>query len=109
MEFSKSAAPFRNWALGQNEDAGAWGRDEIRNLVGDYTARSDTGVIGHPTFANGVFAAGTASKPYQPQGQGGTAYDLSFDASRVVPTGPMNVPPHVWQPVIIYLGGPDRR
>ena len=100
---------FRNWALGQNEDAGAWGRDEIRNLVGDYTARSDTGVIGHPTFANGVFAAGTASKPYQPQGQGGTAYDLSFDASRVVPTGPMNVPPHVWQPVIIYLGGPDRR
>ena len=29
---------------------------------------------------------------------------VTFDASRVVPTGPENVPVHVLQPVIIYLG-----
>ena len=97
---------FRAWALGQEQAAGAWGRDEIRNLVGGYTARSDTGVIGGSSFANGVFTAGKASKPYQPQGQGGTAYELSFDVSRVVPTGPVNVPPHIWQPIILYLGRP---
>ena len=29
-----------------------------------------------------------------------------MDVSRAVPTGPENVPPHVWQPVAIYLGLP---
>ena len=29
---------------------------------------------------------------------------LFFDSSRDTPTGPENVPPHVWQPVILYLG-----
>ena len=29
-----------------------------------------------------------------------------FDSSRVVSTGPENVPVHVWQPAIIYLGNP---
>lgn len=36
-------------------------------------------------------------------------YNAGFvylDASRVVPTGPQNVPPHVWQPLMIYLGRP---
>ena len=28
----------------------------------------------------------------------------AFDSSRVVPTGPVTVPPHVWQPIILYLG-----
>lgn len=31
---------------------------------------------------------------------------LFFDSSRDTPTGPENVPPHVWQPVILYLGRP---
>ena len=26
--------------------------------------------------------------------------------ARVVPTGPVTVPPHVWQPIILYLGLP---
>ena len=30
----------------------------------------------------------------------------AFDSSRVVPTGPVTVPPHVWQPIILYLGLP---
>ena len=29
-----------------------------------------------------------------------------FAFSNAVPTGPMNVPPHIWQPIIIYLGRP---
>ena len=29
-----------------------------------------------------------------------------FDSSRVVPTGPVTAPPHIWQPVIMYLGLP---
>ncbi len=37
---------------------------------------------------------------------GHRAYDVAFDASRVVPTGPENVPQHIWQPVILYLGRP---
>ena len=31
---------------------------------------------------------------------------LFFDSSRNTPTGPENVPPHVWQPAILYLGRP---
>ena len=29
---------------------------------------------------------------------------LFFDSSQGTPTGPENVPPHVWQPAILYLG-----
>lgn len=32
------------------------------------------------------------------------ARDQLFDSSRIVPTGPVTVPPHIWQPLIIYLG-----
>ena len=31
---------------------------------------------------------------------------LFFDSSQGTPTGPENVPPHVWQPAILYLGRP---
>ena len=31
---------------------------------------------------------------------------LTFDASLVVPTSSVTTPPHVWQPVAIYLGLP---
>ena len=31
---------------------------------------------------------------------------LELDASLVVPTGPQNVPQHVWQPLCLYLGRP---
>ncbi len=32
--------------------------------------------------------------------------DLTIDTSRVTPTGPVTVPPHIWQPVCLYLGNP---
>ena len=100
MKFSKSGAPFRAWALGQEQAAGAWGRDEIRNIYGQ------VGEIVHAESANGAFK-------YIGQLVGRTYVDgvwksgiIHMEASQLVPTGPMNVPPHIWQPVIIYLGRP---
>ena len=102
MEFSKSRARFRNWALGVDGTAGAWGSDAVRNIVGKI------GAIPH----GGVSVAGVSDAFYE----GGTAvgwqggpYDFKavyMDISRVVSTGPQNTPQHVWQPVIIYLGRP---
>ena len=39
-------------------------------------------------------------------GDGNDSYAWLFDASYVVPTGPQNVPQHIWQPAILYLGRP---
>lgn len=82
------------------KDAGAWGEDAIRNIMGEASGANSVGpcadgmgaiyrgaVQGNATYRNGSY--------------GGY---LMFDASRVVPTGPENVPPHIWQPVILYLG-----
>ena len=93
---------FRNWTLGQSEDAGAWGRDEIRNLVGSLAPWSAE------ANASGVFSTGD-TRTSRPNGTGtlGSGNTLySFNASDVVPTGPQNVPQHAWQPVILYLGRP---
>lgn len=93
---------FRAWALGADGTAGAWGRDEIRNLVGSLAPWSAENT------ASGVFSAGDArtSRPNGTGtlGSGNTLYN--FNASDVVPTGPQNVPQHIWQPVILYLGHP---
>ena len=91
---------FRNWALGQSADAGAWGRDEIRNIYGQ------VGEIVHAESSNGAFK-------YIGQLVGRTYVDgvwksgiIYMEASQLVPTGPQNVPQHIWQPIIIYLGRP---
>ena len=100
---------FRNWVLGQSADAGAWGRDEIRNITGAIgkEIRDDTTNLG-------VFSKSKASSitgmTLVTSGSG-TAAALShsvstFATSTMVPTGPQNVPQHVWQPIIIYLGRP---
>ena len=93
---------FRNWVLGADGTAGAWGSDAVRNIVGKI------GAVPH----GGVSVAGVSDAFYE----GGTAvgwqggpYDFKavyMDISRVVSTGPQNTPQHVWQPVIIYLGRP---
>ena len=92
---------FRNWGHGAEEAAGAWGRDEIRNMRGTlqyaYAGTSDastTGVFTHEMATNG------------PLGGGKYWATLTFDASRVVPTGVQNVPQHIWQPAVLYLGRP---
>ena len=102
MEFSKSRARFRNWVLGQERAAGAWGRDEIRNIVGSIAPWSAE------NNASGAFSVGD-TRTSRPNGTGtlGSGNTLyNFNASLIVSTGPQNVPQHVWQPVILYLGRP---
>ena len=79
--------------------AGAWGRDEIRNI---------TGQLGADSFNASNSGAFSTSNGAQRTCSGGTGNPdcTIFDASLVVPTGPMNVPPHIWQPIILYLGRP---
>ena len=95
----KELPPFRNWALGADGMAGAWGRDEIRNI---------TGQLGADSFNASNSGAFSTSNGAQRTCSGGTGNPdcTIFDASLVVPTGPMNVPPHIWQPIILYLGRP---
>ena len=102
MEFSKSRARFRAWALGGDGSAGAWGRDEIRNVTGSFSAVlcGETTVSG---ALNQTFDGGYTTS----SGSGGTKFrTLVLDISRSVSTGPQNVPQHIWQPIILYLGRP---
>ena len=92
---------FRNWTLGADGTAGAWGSDAVRNIVGKIGA-----------IPYGVSIAGTSGVFYEngsASGWQGGSYGFKgvyIDISRGVPTGPRNVPPHNWQPVAIYLGTP---
>ena len=109
MEFSKSRARFRNWALGVDGTAGAWGRDEIRNAEGHFAVLPMPGSAGYNFYGDGLWKTDT-SKTTVVASSGSVSpgnYLLpKFAFSNAVPTGPMNVPPHIWQPVIIYLGRP---
>ena len=100
--FSSGLRPFRNWALGSEREAGAWGRDEIRNIYGSINImRLIDGEAGGPfSWINDrVVAVGVG-------GVTASISDIGFSASNVVSTGPQNVPPHIWQPIILYLGRP---
>ena len=90
---------FRNWVLGTGGTAGAWGSDAVRNIVGKI------GAIPH-----GVSIAGVSGAYYEDgtaagwQGGSYVFQGVYMDISRAVPTGPQNVPQHIHQPVVIYLG-----
>ena len=93
---------FRAWALGQEREAGVWGRDEIRNITGSVNIMrlADGGAVGPFSLINDrVVAVGVG-------GVTASISDIGFSASNVVSTGPQNVPPHIWQPIILYLGRP---
>lgn len=94
---------FRAWALGTGREAGAWGRDEIRNISGTLSqavmvSPSASGAFTYTNIATNNF--GGAGSPYPSRGT------VNFSASNNVPTGPQNIPQHIWQPVIFYLGRP---
>lgn len=93
---------FRNWGLESGNEAGEWGRDEIRNLTGELTWS-----LGgfRPGSATGTFKVGSRTNQYGADYQTGPdGYSVMFDASNDFQTGPQNVPQHVWQPLVIYLG-----
>lgn len=92
---------FRNWAPGTEAQAGAWGRDEIRNITG--TGGSFKSVSKY-VFSGAIKLNSTTGTSDDATGKGPSSF--SFDASLVVPTGPQVVPQHVWQPVCLYLGRP---
>ena len=93
---------FRNWCPAGDTEAGAWGEDAIRNITGQASGANSVGPCAE---GMGAIYRGTVqgNATYRNASYGGY---LMFDASRVVPTGPENVPPHVWQPVALYLGRP---
>ena len=91
---------LRNWCPEADESAGMWHRDEIRNITG--TAGLFKAIPGSNRFSGAFTKLDSTGGSNDPDGTGPAS--LSFDASLVVPTGPQNVPQHIWQPIIIYLG-----
>ena len=100
----------RNWMPGGDNPAGGWASDAMRALTGIASfARGsgggsilmdDTEGVFHVDRNGNSIQAYTGSSIYFPLSR------LFFDSSRNTPTGPENVPPHVWQPAILYLGRP---
>ena len=110
--FYAGPRPFRAWALGTTGEAGAWGRDEIREIEGalQRLPQPRSGYIWQSAGLTGAFSTDNNSELSTTSMGGGSSTSnptkVLFKASNVVPTGPLNVPPHVWQPIIIYLGRP---
>ena len=102
LDFWECRKSFRNWAQGESKEAGSWGEDAIRNITGKASGANSVG----PCYSGeGAIYPGAAQGNATYRNSSGGS-QLAFDASRVVPTGPENVPPHVWQPVVLYLGRP---
>lgn len=106
LDFWRCQQSFRNWAPGSGKVSGAWSPDSGRNLTGqvDYLLGTTSGGI-----PSGCFA-GTTQRPPVAVAEGQTHHQivLNFDAATVwgEHAGAEFVPPHVWQPAILYLGRP---
>ncbi|MDR1946628.1 MAG: hypothetical protein LBQ51_05620 [Desulfovibrio sp.] len=99
---------FRNWVNGLSKGAGAWGRDEIRNITGGIGyLHSSSAHSGNSGQASAIYW-GTLTGFSRPSQMSNTdaAGGLGFNAGNMVNTGPQNVPQHVYQPIILYLGRP---
>jgi hypothetical protein len=97
MRLSKRRKHARVWVPGLSRAAGSWHRDEIRNLTGGNIRTVGMGTP-YGVFSGEVLGAiASGDNPL---------YKITFDASQEVNTGPQNVPQHVYQPGVIYLGWP---
>lgn len=110
MEFSKSRARFRNWALGQERAAGRFGTDTGRALTGKIGADA-TNLKWIRDHTSGAFQVlntpGVGSGNVMDSYWGN--YSVDFNASYVwgaSHSGTEFAPSHIWQPVVIYLGRP---
>ena len=97
---------FRNWTLGEDKEAGAWGRDEIRDITGWSQDFQHVGGIGAGGAMSNSSPTGFTNVGFV--GSGSSVTTLTFSSAACVPTGTQNVPQHVWQPSIIYLGIQDK-
>ena len=97
---------FRGWTQGTEDNAGGWQNDTVREiwaklcgLYGGINMSTD----GALPAASVLSMAGYAPREDLVMRRTGVGY---FRASNIVPTGPVTAPPHIWQPVIMYLGLP---
>lgn len=101
---------FRNWGPGGDNPAGGWASDAMRALTGMASfARGEGGGSIIMDATEGVFRVDRNGPSIQAYTGSGNKFPLSrlfFDSSQGTPTGPENVPSHVWQPAILYLGRP---
>ena len=115
MEFSKSRARFRNWALGADGMAGSHNKPGLPNITGQATAVGNEDGFISPGgnvaagLVNGAIIKGSqcthgsaiSSSNY------GKGYALGIDASKsndVYGASSTVMPPSVDIPVILYLG-----
>ncbi|GKG94195.1 hypothetical protein CE91St38_22030 [Desulfovibrionaceae bacterium] len=112
MEFSKSRARFRAWALGESREAGAWNAPGLPNIEGGFGIHvQSAGVYWSTSLLYGAFR-------YQ-KGRGGNIVtdqinqaenpSPQFNASwanSIYGAASTVMPPSVDIPVILYLGRP---
>ena len=94
---------FRGWVQGGSVQAGAWQEDTVREVYGSMSGRNSWIYV----EGKGALATTGATDYFLAQispGGDGVFSGFDFRLSRSIPTGPITAPPHVWQPVILYLG-----
>ena len=96
---------FRAWT-GAGREAGSWQGDAIRNIQG--TIYSYILNLGNGNSPSGALKINTSQQGLYTVGRDGYGGEMTFDASSAVPTGPENVPQHIVQPIVLYLGRPTK-
>ena len=94
---------FRAWVQGGSVQAGAWQEDTVREVYGSMSGRNSWIYV----EGKGALATTGSTDYFLAQispGGNGVFSGFDFRLSRSIPTGPITAPPHVWQPVILYLG-----
>ena len=97
---------FRGWTQGTEDNAGGWQNDTVREIwakLCDFYGGINMSTDGALPAASVLSMAGYAPREDLVMRRTGVGY---FRASNIVPTGPVTAPPHIWQPVIMYLGLP---
>ena len=97
---------FRGWTQGTEDNAGGWQNDTVREIwakLCDFYGGINMSTDGALPAASVLSMTGYAPREDLVMRRTGVGY---FRASNIVPTGPVTAPPHIWQPVIMYLGLP---
>ena len=117
MKFSKSLAPFRNWALGADGMAGSHNKPGLPNITGQATAVGNEDGFISPGgnvaagLVNGAIIKGSQCTHGSSMSSSnyGKGYALGIDASKsndVYGAASTVMPPSVNVPMILYLGRP---
>ena len=105
MEFSKSRARFRAWALGQGQEAGGYNAPGLPEIAGAFRQLSYSGFTASGSF----YDAGNGTTTNIGGAGGYTLTTFGFKASRsnaTYGTSATVMPPSINVPMILYLGRP---